>query len=428
MSGRQCTIQDLVNEGILHKPIDGNHGNIHPKSTDFVDDGIPFVMASDMQNGMVDLERANKISALQASKLQKGFSYAGDILLSHKGSIGLVAKVPELETDYIMLTPQVTYYRVKDIHRLDADYIKYYFLTDKFQWTMKNLSGGGTRAYIGISAQRELPFILPEIETQKTIVRILSTWDEHLEKLDQKIETKKQIKKGLMQQLLIGKTRPPGFSREWQTKELGDILSKLTDYTANGSFAGLKENVTYYSHPEYSVLVRTTDLEKSVFAPQRFTDKRGHDYLKKTSLYGGELIMANVGNIGKVYRVPKYDQAMTLAPNTYLIEFDNKLIDQEFIHQKMLTQSFKNDVLRMVGSGGLVAINKANFRSINIFVPSDKAEQSAIAGILIAADNEIKSLQDKRNVVIEQRKFLRNNLINGKIQVPENLTKELVHA
>ena len=39
--------------------------------------------------------------------------YEGDILLSHKGSIGKVALVENLKTEYIMLTPQVTYYRTK---------------------------------------------------------------------------------------------------------------------------------------------------------------------------------------------------------------------------------------------------------------------------------------------------------------------------
>ena len=43
------TVGQLVHNGILEKPLDGNHGNIHPKSGDFVSFGIPFVMANNVQ-------------------------------------------------------------------------------------------------------------------------------------------------------------------------------------------------------------------------------------------------------------------------------------------------------------------------------------------------------------------------------------------
>ena len=70
----------------------------------------------------------------------------------------------------------------------------------------------------------------------------------------------------------------------WLKKTLGDTLSVLTDYTANGSFESLKRNVTYYSEPNYAVLVRTTDLGKPTFNPERFTDKRGLSISKENSL------------------------------------------------------------------------------------------------------------------------------------------------
>jgi hypothetical protein len=52
------TVGQLVSDGVLDKPLDGNHGNIHPKSGDFVSFGIPFVMANNVHNGFVDLSSA----------------------------------------------------------------------------------------------------------------------------------------------------------------------------------------------------------------------------------------------------------------------------------------------------------------------------------------------------------------------------------
>jgi type I restriction enzyme S subunit len=65
-------IEELVIRGILAKPLDGNHGNIHPKSDDFVPEGIPFIMASDLKNGGIDLSGCAHLRKEQADKLQNG--------------------------------------------------------------------------------------------------------------------------------------------------------------------------------------------------------------------------------------------------------------------------------------------------------------------------------------------------------------------
>ena len=54
------SVGELWREGLIHKPMDGNHGAIHPKARDFVDFGIPFVMANDVKQGRVDFQRCSK--------------------------------------------------------------------------------------------------------------------------------------------------------------------------------------------------------------------------------------------------------------------------------------------------------------------------------------------------------------------------------
>lgn len=107
----ECTtVEQLFRGGLIEKPLDGNHGNIHPKSGDFVSSGIPFVMANNLKGGNVDLESCAFIRKEQADSLQKGFSKQGDVLLTHKATIGHTAVVGAIPFEYIMLTPQVTYY------------------------------------------------------------------------------------------------------------------------------------------------------------------------------------------------------------------------------------------------------------------------------------------------------------------------------
>ena len=187
------TVQELVDLQIIEKPLDGNHGSIHPTSKDYVEDGIPFIMASDLSNGLVNFSSCKFITEKQANTLRKGFSIAGDILLSHKATIGRTATVQENKYPFLVLTPQVTYYRVKDKQKLNNLYLKYYFDSQYFQSILQQWAGSGsTRAYIGITEQLKLPIILPDIDTQNEIVEIIN-------RLDQKIYLNTQINQTLEQ-------------------------------------------------------------------------------------------------------------------------------------------------------------------------------------------------------------------------------------
>jgi type I restriction enzyme, S subunit len=199
---RLASFGELVDEGSLYPPKDGNHGNIHPKSSDYVASGIPFIMASDLNGGLVDIVNCHFIRREQADTLQKGFAKEGDVLLSHKGTVGEVAVVREIETPYIMLTPQVTYYRVKDHKKLSNEFLAQLFVSDQFQSHLAIASGGGTRAYIGIIEQAKLRVRLPkDLGEQQRIASFLSSLDALITAETQKLEALKTHKKGLMQQL-----------------------------------------------------------------------------------------------------------------------------------------------------------------------------------------------------------------------------------
>jgi type I restriction enzyme S subunit len=179
---RTTTVQQLVDEGVLERPIDGNHGEIHPKTSDFVERGIPFIMASDLVGGRVDTTHCAFISEKHARSLRKGFAVPGDVLISHKATMGRTAIVDRLDVPFVMLTPQVTYYRVRDPSRLVGRYLKLYFDSPDFQalfetWGQK----GSTRAYLGITAQLDLPIVLPPTEEQRAIAHILGTLDDKIE-------------------------------------------------------------------------------------------------------------------------------------------------------------------------------------------------------------------------------------------------------
>ena len=163
----QRKLGEFVKEGILEAPLDGNHGEKHPTSDEYVDSGIPFLMASDIHNGEVNIYSCKYITKERAERLDKGFARNGDVLLTHKATIGETAILSNLMTEYAMLTPQVTYYRIKNEERLNREYLYSFFNSLDFQTELKTKAAQSTRPYIGITAQQNLKIILPaEIDEQ----------------------------------------------------------------------------------------------------------------------------------------------------------------------------------------------------------------------------------------------------------------------
>lgn len=182
--GGRVTVKELVEKGILERPMDGNHGEIHPKGDDFITTGVPFITAADIKDGRVDIRSCAFISEKQAKSLRKGFAKLGDVLLTHKATIGRTAIVDEIPDglEWIVLTPQVTYYRVLRKDVLDPRYLKFYFDSSAFQMLLEAWSGGGsTRAYLGITKQLDLPIALLPIDEQRAIAAVLGALDDKIE-------------------------------------------------------------------------------------------------------------------------------------------------------------------------------------------------------------------------------------------------------
>lgn len=221
---RVQTVGGLVECRILAKPLDGNHGEIHPKGSDFVADGIPFVMATDINDGKIDLVGCKFISKQQADSLSKGFAISGDVLLTHKATLGRVAIVGPISTPYIMLTPQVTYYRVLDVKRLSNRYLRYFFETPVFQEILRNHGdSGSTRAYIGITAQRDLPVVLPAtLHEQDAIADVLASLDNKIDLLLRQNQTLEEISNTLFRQWFL-----ESQNEGWNERPLSKVATFL---------------------------------------------------------------------------------------------------------------------------------------------------------------------------------------------------------
>jgi type I restriction enzyme S subunit len=203
------SVGDLVADRLLAPPIDGNHGEIHPKKADFVSSGVPFIMASDLEDGRVNQRDCAFISRKQADSLRKGFAEDGDVLLSHKGTIGRVA-ILHTKHDYVMLTPQVTYYRVIAREKFLNRFLYYSLQSPNFVQRMNEIAGAGsTRAYIGILKQLELPIAFPVLAEQERLANQLDALAADTQRLEsiyrQKLAALNELKKSLLHEAFSGR-------------------------------------------------------------------------------------------------------------------------------------------------------------------------------------------------------------------------------
>ena len=160
----------------------------------------------------------------------------------------------------------------------------------------------------------------------------------------------------------------------WEIKNIGSIAD-ITDYVANGSFATLRENVSYLNEEGYAILVRLADYTNG-FDSSKFVyiDEHAYNFLAKSKLYGGEIIMSNVGSIGKCFKCPDLNKPMSLAPNSIVIRTPNN----DFYHYVFQSLYFQSEVKRISSQTALPKFNKTSFKNINVPIPP-REEQERIA-------------------------------------------------
>lgn len=246
MSFIETTIGELEALGCFLGIQDGNHGEKHPKSSDYVPEGVPFIMASDISSGRVDVASASKLPQSITDKLRIGFCFGGDVLLSHKGSVGYVAIAPEHDP-YLMLTPQVTYYRVNP-EKISARFLSYAFRETTFQKRILSTAGQqGTRGYVGIKAQRQLKVRFCPRSIQDRIVGAISPYDDLIENNRRRIALLEDAARMLYREWFIHFRFPghehvkilDGLSEGWERPAASvvmDILSGGTPKTGNAGF------------------------------------------------------------------------------------------------------------------------------------------------------------------------------------------------
>lgn len=208
---------------------------------------------------------------------------------------------------------------------------------------------------------------------------------------------------------------------KWEVKKFDEIFDVVTDYVANGSFASLRENVSYKDDEDYAILVRLQDYSNKFQKNFVYVDEHAYNFLSKSKLNPNDLVICNVGAAGIIFKVPDLKKPMTLGPNSILVRTNESSDYMYYYIQSSIGQQKLKDITTTTAQP---KFNKTDFKSIKCILPPLK-EQQKIAEILSSVDAAIEKTEQVIAKTEEVKKGLMQQLLTKGIGHTEFVDTEL---
>jgi type I restriction enzyme S subunit len=314
------TVQELQDAKVLLVE-DGNHGEYRPRSDEFAPTGTAFIRAADLDAGVVQFATASRITNVALARIRKGIGRAGDILLSHKGTVGKLAVAP-IPCEPFVCSPQTTFWRVLDDRTLDRGFLFAVMRSRAFREQLDAVKGETDMAdYVSLTAQRRLKVPLPTVAVQVHISSILSALDDKIELNRRMNETLEAMARAIFQDWFVafGPTRaktegrPPylapdlwalfpdrldgeGKPEGWDTGP----LSSLMEIISGGTPPTADSSSWNGQIPWYSVVDAPSDTDLFVFDTQRKLTSHGLQRSPGSLIAANTVIVSARGTVGKL--------------------------------------------------------------------------------------------------------------------------------
>ena len=370
--------------------------------------GYPISRIETISSGEINYLKVgyiNNVSGCESYKMQKG-----DILYSHINSLAHVGKVayydgkPELYHGMNLLLM-----RAND--KVDSNYLYAYLLTSQAKHIAQVIAKPAVnQASISISDIRKIKLAVPPMEEQRKIAEILGVWDEAIEKQSRLIEKLELRKRALMQRLLTGRTRLPGFNTPWQKVKLGEIgkFDKGVGVPKEKIVSEGCKAITYGEiYTKYDYVIK--DFASYIDSDTAQTSKQ---------ISSGAILFAGSGetleDIGKCVAFIDNDKAYAGGD---IIIFNPTIEVDSLVLSYILNSPVAIAQKRRYGQGhSVVHIYQKDLARIEFELPS-LPEQKAIAEGLTTADDEIATHRKKLDALRLQKRGLMQQLLTGKTRV-----------
>jgi type I restriction enzyme S subunit len=187
---------------------------------------------------------------------------------------------------------------------------------------------------------------------------------------------------------------------------LNEELECLTDFHSNGSYETIAQEFDLLDAPDYAYMVRTTDLEMQNYNDDvKYVTKSAYNFLSKSKVYGGEVLINKIGTPGKSYLMPKLNRPVSLGMNLFMLRLkqDSKLTEP-YLWTFLNTELGKNIISRKINGTVPLTIDKEAVKSLYIPVISNDC-QKKIGNIVLSSQNKLKEAKElyaqAQNILLE---------------------------
>lgn len=264
-------------------------------------------------------------------------------------------------------------------------YLKLFTETHYYDKWVKVFSVRSGQPGINSKEYCRLPIPVPPLPEQRKIAQTLSSWDKAIALQEQLIVEKQALKKGLMQELLTGKKRFPGFQEDWEEVKINDIVQKKSSNLTASSISEL-DGV-------YKVYGATGFLQKINFYNEE------EEYIS---------IVKDGAGVGRVLLC---ESKSSVLGTLDILKAKNNT-NLYFLYLILSNINFKKYI---IGST-IPHIYFKDYKLEKVLIPSSK-EQQKIAKILSNFDNEIENLIKYKDYLIQQKQGLMQQLLTGEKRV-----------
>ena len=360
----------------------GNYENNSEES------GIPLIKMGNIGRGKIDLSKIEYLPKNVNYSKNDILKY-NDILFNTRNTLDLVGKVSIWKNEALFALYNSNLLRLyfKEDFVENNDYVNFQFNSEITLANLKKYATGTTSvAAIYTKDLLKLKFLLPPLPEQKKIADCLSTWDVAIEKQNALINALTDRKKALMQQLLTGKKRLPGFSGEWKEVKLGEVceikkgsqINKI-ELSSNLGFPVINGGIEPSGyHDDWNVAENTITISEG-------GNSCGFINFIKEKFWSG----------GHCYTL------------------QNLKININKIFLFYFLKNSENQIMKLRVGSGLPNIQQKDIKNFEILLPKIE-EQTAIAEILATADRELTLQKEKLAQLQTQKKGLMQVLLTGK--------------
>lgn len=300
-------------------------------------------------------------------------------------------------------------------NRVDIDYLICYFLTKRGTDILEAASPGGAGRNKTLGQDRFLKskIVLPPLLEQQKIAAILTTQDKVIELKEKLLAEKQHQKKYLMQQLLTGKKRLPGFSGEWKIQPLWKISNKQKKKNS-----GFQYSLVLSNSAVHGIVSQDQEFDKEIANGERID---GYYIVEPGAfVYNPRISVSapcgpiNINETGKTGIMSPLYTVFCISST----EVSTKFLKYYF--QSSCWYRYIKGVANYGARHDRISISDGDFFNMPIALPL-KEEQIAIAEVLATADHEIDLLQKNIEQEKEKKKALMQLLLTGIVRVKYGL-------